>query len=295
MKNTGLALCGGGILGAFQAGFMYNLPEQTDFSCVSGASIGAVNACLLYSGNKETLKNFWFNIGDDMPDITPSLFNLNSMFISGAKNFTRPRSDFWNLFLDGLHITDCSPFIKFISKHVDFNKINSLNSPIIYISATDIQKGTDKLFTNKEINIDNLTASFSIPEIFPFKYIDDKAYWDGAFTRNPALLPMLDNDIDEIWIVKLIKQQGAIPKTKDELRLRMNEITFNNSLRLEIDFMRRLNNYCDKIPGMDKHYRKITIKTIELDMELEPYYPLYADKKLIKRLWDYGAKKAMDI
>ncbi len=297
MKKIGLGLSGGGILGAYQAAILYELSKKHSFSCVSGASIGAVNACLLYGNSTEALKDFWFSLGDDMPEQMPTFFNVSSLFLTGATNFTKPRSDFWNFFFDGLYVSDCAPFVETIQKYVDFDKINSLKYPSIYISATDVKKGSEAIFTNEEINIDNLTASFSIPEVFPFKKIGDKVYWDGAFTRNPALLPMLEHKVNEIWIVRLLKQEGEVPADKDKLKLRMNEINFNTPLRLEIEFIKRLNEYAEKVHGFEKEYTPIKIKQQMLDIDTEIYSALYADKNFIKELWEKGvmhSKKFID-
>jgi len=295
MKKKGLALCGGGILGAFQAGFLYEISEKILFSVVSGSSIGAVNACLLYGGNAETLKNFWSDIGEDYLDFLPDPLKFASIFLGGAKNFSRPRVDFWNYILDGLFILDYSPFIEAIKKFVDFDKINALKTPLIYINATNIRTGKTDVFINNEINIDNLTASFSIPEIFPLKQINDKVYFDGAYTKNPAIEPFLLHGINELLIIKLLPETGKIPHNSEESKKRINEIIFSTPLRHESNFINYLNDLARKIPELKKEYQPIEISEICLNIDLKSYSPLMASKNFIKELFETGRKKALNI
>jgi NTE family protein len=133
-----------------------------------------------------------------------------------------------------------------------------------------------------------LCASFSIPEVFPFKKIKEKYYWDGAFTRNPAILPMIDYKLDEIWVVRLLPEKGKIPENKDELKLRMNEITVNNSTNLELEFIEKLNDFSKTIPEFKNYFNKIEIKQARLDIEIQSYSALFADKKFIRKLWQKG-------
>jgi predicted acylesterase/phospholipase RssA len=79
-KRIGLVLAGGGGKGAYQVGCLQVLEELqvTEFCCVTGTSVGALNAALVGAGRLSKLSEIWENIGI-FKVMRPTLFGLLSL------------------------------------------------------------------------------------------------------------------------------------------------------------------------------------------------------------------------
>jgi len=64
-------------------------------------------------------------------------------------------------------------------------------APRLIVSATDVETGAAVLFENAAITVDVLLASSCLPFVFPAVEIDGRAYWDGGYSGNPPLKPLL--------------------------------------------------------------------------------------------------------
>ena len=66
--NIGLVFEGGGGKGAYQIGAWKAIRElglERYIKCVSGTSVGALNAALFYMGSLDKAEQVWSNISDD--------------------------------------------------------------------------------------------------------------------------------------------------------------------------------------------------------------------------------------
>ena len=72
--------------------------------------------------------------------------------------------------------------------------------------------------------------------MFPAVEIDGEAYWDGGFSGNPALYPLLTSreapDILVVQINPIVREE--LPRTARDIMNRVNEISFNSSLVKEL-------------------------------------------------------------
>jgi NTE family protein len=113
------------------------------------------------------------------------------------------------------------------------------------------------------MSLDAILASACLPTLFQAVIIDDEPYWDGGFTGNPSIWPLIyeceTRDVALIQINPLIR--SGIPQTPSAILNRMTEISFNASLMSEmraISFVENLleNNHlkgaianeCDILP-----------------------------------------------
>ena len=62
----------------------------------------------------------------------------------------------------------------------------------VYVTATNVRTGRPRVFAQGEVTVDAVLASACLPQMFPAVEIDGEAYWDGGFTGNPALYPLID-------------------------------------------------------------------------------------------------------
>ena len=87
-------LPGGGVRGAFQAGFLYTLfTKYKDFfeiSRIDGTSVGSINGIAVMAGEYDILKKMWFNI-NCLNDLFNNWYDYNLMgrWISYYKGFFR--------------------------------------------------------------------------------------------------------------------------------------------------------------------------------------------------------------
>jgi NTE family protein len=79
-------------------------------------------------------------------------------------------------------------------------------------------------------------ASACLPTLQRAVVIDDEPYWDGGFSANPALWPLLhESAADDLLVVMLSPWSlGDTPTTVDEIKLRTMEIAFNAAFLREM-------------------------------------------------------------
>ena len=66
--------------------------------------------------------------------------------------------------------------------------------------------------------------------------IDGEPYWDGGFTGNPAILPLIaSNDADDVLLVQIAPlRRDDTPTSARDILNRVNEISFSSSLAAEL-------------------------------------------------------------
>jgi NTE family protein len=79
-------------------------------------------------------------------------------------------------------------------------------------------------------------ASSALPHIFRAVEIDGEPYWDGGFTGNPAILPLVaSNGADDVLLVQIAPlTREDTPTSARDILSRVNEIAFSSSLAAEL-------------------------------------------------------------
>jgi NTE family protein len=114
-------------------------------------------------------------------------------------------------------------------------------APRLIVSATDVETGRAVLFENAEITVDVLLASTCLPFVFPAVEIDGRAYWDGGYSGNPPLQPLLGALADrppprDLLLIRAQPgRRPGVPSTPLEISNRLNEIACHNVLQAELD------------------------------------------------------------
>lgn len=100
-------------------------------------------------------------------------------------------------------------------------------------------------FSGPRLTADAVMASACLPLVFKAVEIGGDAYWDGCYSGNPPLYPLIyaaqSSDILRVQINPV--EHLRVPATVAEITDRVNEITFNAGLLAElrsIEFARRL-------------------------------------------------------
>lgn len=237
-----LALQGGGSQGAFTWGVLDCLLEDETlaFAGVSGTSAGAINAAVMATGfarggragAREALAAFW-------RDTSRSGSPFSPVDPGGAGGFAWDRlpgyqwlSSYWrSLSPYEFNPLNLNPLKDLLHRHVDCAVLR--DGPMrLFITATSVHSGQARVFTRQDLSLDALLASACLPHLFQAVEIDGEPYWDGGYTGNPALYPLIyDTEALDLLLVKInpLVREGT-PRRNVEIMDRLSEITFNASL-----------------------------------------------------------------
>ncbi|MGJ7458917.1 patatin-like phospholipase family protein [Halomonas sp. MA07-2] len=285
-KLVNLALQGGGSHGAFTWGVLDRILEdgRLQIAGVSGASAGAMNAVALADGftrdgpegARAALADFWRAMSDGaknsplkrMPiDVLMDNWGLeNNPMYHAIDAMSRVASPYQ------LNPMDINPLRDLVEASIDFDMVRKCNAFKLFISATNVESGTVKVFPRETLTADMVMASACLPQLYQAVEIDGVPYWDGGYMGNPSLFPFHGKTgTDDIVVIQVnpIERKGA-PSTPQEIQNRMNEISFNGSLLKElrgIDFVDRL---IREGKLSEDEYRQVRVHIIENQAELKP-------------------------
>tara|TARA_R110002167_G_scaffold232774_1_gene437972 strand:+ start:30 stop:809 length:780 start_codon:yes stop_codon:yes gene_type:complete len=156
-KSVGLVLSGGGVKGMAHIGMIQALNEfGISTLVVSGTSVGALIGALYANGNSVSEMLQFFKE-------TP-LFRYNFMTI------LKPG------------LLDTERYFDLFSNYFPRNTFESLQRKL-YVVATDLQKGDEKIFSEGEL-IRPLLASAALPPVFSPVAINGRLYADGGIMNN---------------------------------------------------------------------------------------------------------------
>jgi NTE family protein len=184
---------------------------------------------------------------------------------------------------------------------VDFEAIRKCQVPKLFVSATNVETGKLRIFSQDKITAEVVAASACLPNLFRAVEIDGVPYWDGGYLGNPSIFPLLKTTTTEdVLLVQLnpLIRLGA-PTSIAQILRRLNEITFNSSLMSElhaIEVVRRLIDEGRLSWGVGQEtYKRVNMHRIALDAsdkELDPLSPVNIDYEFFKMLRDQGREAA---
>ena len=249
-KPLNLALQGGGSHGALTWGVLDRLLEDERIEIVetSGTSAGAMNAVVLAggfaaggrAGARAALAAFWKAVSDA------------ARFSPAQRTWWDRMSGRWSLdrspgylMMEGigrlfspyeLNPFDVNPLRDLLVAQVDFARVNAPGGIVTHINATNVRTGLPRVFDTGELTADTVLASACLPQMYKAVEIGGEAYWDGGFSANPALFPLVTNTASpDILIVQINPfHRKALPRTARDIINRANEISFNTSLVKEL-------------------------------------------------------------
>ncbi len=257
-KAINLALQGGGAHGAFSWGVLDRIlsDDRLHIEAITGASAGAMNAVALAAGfaqdgregARKALRAFWEGVIHEGKRSPFRRSGFETM-LGGWDLDTSPAFVMMDLISRiaspyDINPLNVNPLRDLLQELVDFELVGK--SPVkVFISATNVETGRAKVWSEKELTPDHVLASACLPWLFQAVEIDGVPYWDGGFTGNPALWPLFDNSAtDDVVLVQInpIHRPGE-PRTARDIINRVSEITFNASLLRDlraVDFVGRM-------------------------------------------------------
>ena len=261
-KRINLALQGGGAHGAFTWGVLDYILEDGRLAIdgISGASAGAMNAVMLADGlarggadgARTRLAEFWRAASRDgnLPDSQRVALDRLMSFLPANASPLQSWMGAWTKYLSpyDLNPLNINPLKDLVERFVDFEAIRRCTDLRLYISATNVHTGKLKVFAKEEITAEAVMASAALPYFFRAVEIDGVPYWDGGYTGNPPLYPLLNWSFSPDVLVVQINplMRSTTPTSNEEILNRINEITFNSSLSSEIRVVELLSELLTK-------------------------------------------------
>ncbi|WP_029005927.1 patatin-like phospholipase family protein [Azorhizobium doebereinerae] len=244
-----LALQGGGSHGAFTWGVLDRLLEEPwiRIDGISGTSAGAMNAAVLADGYaaggapgaRAALDVYWKRVAEAARfspfqrgpiDKMMGRWTLdNSPLFVAMDLMSRLYSPY------DLNPGNSHPLRAILDDLINFERLKA--SPIrLFITATNVRTGRGRVFRNGEITPDVLLASACLPTMFQAIEIDGESYWDGGYSGNPTMTPLvreLDSDDTILIPINPVERPGT-PNSAREILNRLNEVSFNAVLLKEL-------------------------------------------------------------
>lgn len=278
-----LALQGGGAHGAYGWGVLDRLLEEDlAIVAVSGASAGALNGAALVSGMaidgrqgaKDALARLWECVSRNSP---LQAFDTELWMMPAFEPLLRRSLEFGKLI--SRYIAPLSPGLRdmralrrVVSESLDLTALTARHAIPLSIAATRVATGAARLFDNDEITLDALMASACLPELFGPVTIDGEPYWDGGFSANPALEPLIfgGRGQTDMLIVQITPFATAdTPDTLVEVMARMSDIGFNACLLRDLKALTEVQAIARRAPPIDDKFTALAQTNLHL-MEAAP-------------------------
>lgn len=245
MNKLGICLSGGGARGAYQIGALQALKELGILDrtvAFSGASIGAVNATFVTTDAMDIAKELWFNVPEnplgDSPSIVKTLRDQKLKVIDSG-------------------IFSIKKLNQLLDENIDFELLKNRNVFIAIADTGDADKGIIDLLKstfshyiqkdsqvqyiplkeiNKDLQIDTVVASCSIPIVFPPVVTNSRKYRDGGYFDNTPIQPLIDFGCDEIICIT-ISMLSSMRSIKQKYKnVKIHELKATRRLGKVLDF-----------------------------------------------------------
>lgn len=303
------ALQGGGSHGAFTWGALDRLLQEPflKIEAISGTSAGAMNAAVLADGYahggaegaRAALERFWRSVSEAATlsplrrsplDVLLGRWTLDHSPVFIAMDLmTRLFSPY------DLSLGAPNPLRDILAECVDFKRL--VQAPIkLFVTATNVHTGRGRVFRNSEITPDVLLASACLPTMFQAVEIDGEPYWDGGYSGNPTITPLVrEIESDDTILIQINPvQRPGTPRTARDILNRLNEISFNATLLKELRLIGLLRQTADPGSAEGRQWARMRIHRISSEIMVELGYSskLNAEWGFLTMLRDAGRQAA---
>ena len=111
-----------------------------------------------------------------------------------------------------------NPLRDILAEAVDFERLSRARIKL-FVTATSVSTGRGRVFRNADVTPDALLASACLPTMFQAVEIDGEAYWDGGYSGNPTITPLVREceSTDTILVqINPIERKGT-PRSATEM------------------------------------------------------------------------------
>ncbi len=301
------ALQGGGAHGAFTWGALDRLLEEPwlRLDGISGTSAGAMNAAVLVDGHakggadgaRAALENFWRRVSNAAVlsplrrtplDILLGRWTLDHSPVFLAMDLMARVFSPYDLGPGGTN-----PLRDILAESVDFARLAQASIKL-FITATNVRTGRGRVFRNGEITPDVLLASACLPTLFQAIEIDGEGYWDGGYSGNPTITPLVRecNSKDTVLVQINPVERPGLPRSARDILNRLNEVSFNAVLLKELRMMALLRQVAQPDNSENAKWADMRIHRISSDVMVELGYSskLNAEWEFLCMLRDEGRR-----
>ena len=301
------ALQGGGAHGAFTWGALDRLLEEPwlRIDGISGTSAGAMNAAVLVDGHakdgadgaRAALENFWRRVSNAAVlsplrrtplDILLGRWTLDHSPVFLAMDLMARVFSPYDLGPGGTN-----PLRDILAESVDFARLAQASIKL-FITATNVRTGRGRVFRNDEITPDVLLASACLPTLFQAIEIDGEGYWDGGYSGNPTITPLVRecNSKDTILVQINPVERPGLPRSARDILNRLNEVSFNAVLLKELRMIALLRQVAQPDNSESARWADMRIHRISSDVMVELGYSskLNAEWEFLCMLRDEGRR-----
>jgi NTE family protein len=304
-----LALQGGGAHGAFTWGVLDRLLEESwlDIEAISGTSAGAMNAAVMVDGHakggnsqaREALEAFWRRISR-AATFSPLQRSPMDVLLGRWSLDHSPAYMAFDLLSRVFSPYDLAfgapnPLTQALVESIDFARLAT--APIkLFITATNVRTGRPRVFRNADLSPDALMASACLPAMYQAVEIDGEAYWDGGYSGNPTMTPLVRECVSDDTILVAINpvERPGIPRSARDILNRLNEVSFNAVLLKELRMMALLRQTAPADNEEVAHWARMRVHLIRSEMlvELGSSSKLNAEWAFLCLLRDEGRRAA---
>ncbi|HHT0592100.1 TPA: patatin-like phospholipase family protein [Legionella anisa] len=292
-----LALQGGGAHGAFTWGVLDRLLEEKKLKIdgISGTSAGAMNAVALVDGYakdgpqgaRNSLELFWKNVSEAARfsllqrtplDIFLGQWSLDhSPFFITMDILSRVFSPY------DLNPLGINPLRNILAKTIDFKRL-SRSSIKLFVTATNVSTGRGRVFRNNEITPEVLLASACLPTMFKAVEINGEHYWDGGYSGNPTITPLVRECKSQDTILVQINPvtRPGFPQSAKDILNRLNEVSFNAVLLKELRMIALLRQLAHPDNSEGAKWAGMRIHRVSSDIMLE-----FGSSSKLNAEWDF--------
>jgi len=305
------ALQGGGAHGAFTWGVLDRLLEEPwlRIDGISGTSAGAMNAAVLVhgyadngaDGARAALETFWRRVARAALlsplrrtplDVLLGRWTLDHSPVFVAMDLMARLFSPYDLSPGG-----ANPLRDILAEIVDFNRLAQASIKL-FVTATNVRTGRGRVFRNDEITPDVLLASACLPTLFQAIEIDGESYWDGGYSGNPTITPLVRECRSQDTILVQINpvERPGLPRSARDILNRLNEVSFNAVLLKELRMIALLRQVAQPDDSENAKWADMRIHRISSDMMVELGYSskLNAEWEFLCMLRDEG-RRAGDV
>ena len=301
------ALQGGGAHGAFTWGVLDRLLEEPwlRIDGISGTSAGAMNAAVLVDGHakdgadgaRAALEKFWRRVSNAALlsplrrtplDILLGRWTLDHSPIFLAMDLMTRLFSPYDLSPGGTN-----PLRNILAETVHFDRLAQASIKL-FVTATNVRTGRGRVFRNSEITPNVLLASACLPTLFQAIEIDGEGYWDGGYSGNPTITPLVRecNSQDTILVQINPVERPGLPRSARDILDRLNEVSFNAVLLKELRMIALLRQIAQPDNSESAKWAEMRIHRISSNVMIELGYSskLNAEWEFLCMLRDEGRR-----
>ena len=302
-----LALQGGGAHGAFTWGVLDSLlaVDRHDIRAITGTSAGALNAVVLADGliaggpqaARAKLRQLWRRVGTQGSfspwRSTPIATLTDGWNMDGAANHAS--LDLMTQMLSPYQFNplDMNPLRNLLIELVDFERLRRAERLDLRIGATNLRTGKARLFRTSELSCEAVLASCALPWLHHAVAIDGEHYWDGGYTTNPPLLPLLDQDSpDDILLIEIDPpEEPDLPVTARAIQNHVRRLIFRAPLMHEFETLEWLRDSAEPDSPLARRLQRLrlhrladheSLRSFGQSSKLNPEWPF------LRRLFEIG-------